>query len=156
MSAVPFDTLKFARHLEASGMVASVAAGAAEALADALTGSDLATKSDLAELRGEIAGLRSDLAGKTTELRSEIAAVRTDLRSEIATVRTELRSEIATVRTKLAAVKADLTHEIAATKVELRSDIELLRRDITIKFGSMLVIAVGVLLTAIRYLPPHP
>jgi hypothetical protein len=31
----------------------------------------------------------------------------------------------------------------------------MLRRDITIKFGSMLVIAVGILLTAIRYLPPH-
>jgi hypothetical protein len=134
MTAVPFDTLKFARHLEASGMAASVAAGAAEALADALTGSDLATKSDLAELRGEIAGIRSDLAGKTIELRSEIGAVRT----ELATVRTEL------------------THQISATKVELRSDIELLRRDITIKFGSMLVIAVGILLTAIRYLPPHP
>jgi hypothetical protein len=109
MSAVPFDTLKFARHLEASGMAASVAAGAAEALADALTGAELVT--------------RSDLAGTTSELRSEIAAVRS---------------------------------EIAATRIELKHDIELSRRDITIKFGSMLVIAVGILLTAIRYLPPHP
>ena len=105
VSAVPFDTLKFARHLEASGMAASVAAGAAEALADALTGSDLATKSDLAEIRGEIAAVKN---------------------------------------------------EIGATRIELKHDIELSRRDITIKFGSMLVIAVGILLTAIRYLPPHP
>jgi hypothetical protein len=102
MSAVPFDTLKFARHLEASGMTATVAAGAAEALSDALTGAELATRSDLAET--------------TRELRNEIAATRT----------------------------------------ELKHDIELSRRDITIKFGSMLVIAVGILLTAIRYLPPHP
>ena len=102
MSSVPFDTLKFARHLEASGMAASVAAGAAEALADALTGAELATRSDLAET--------------TTELRNEITA----------------------------------------TRIELKNDIELLRRDITIKFGGMLVIAVGILLTAIRYLPPHP
>ncbi|HEX3993588.1 MAG TPA: hypothetical protein VHX39_20650 [Acetobacteraceae bacterium] len=109
MSAVPFDTLKFARHLEASGMAAPVAAGAAEAFADALTGADLVTKGDLAET--------------TRELRTEIAAVRT---------------------------------EITATRTELKNDIELLRRDITIKFGSMLVIAVGILLTAIRYLPPHP
>jgi hypothetical protein len=109
MSAVPFDTLKFARHLEASGMAASVAAGAAEALADALTGAELVTRSDLTEATGE--------------LRNEITAVRT---------------------------------EIAATRIELKNDIELLRRDITIKFGSMLVIAVGILLTAIRYLPPHP
>jgi len=109
MRAVPFDTLKFARHLEASGMTASVAAGAAEALADALTGAELVTRTDLAEA--------------TAELRVEIAAVR---------------------------------REIGATRIELENDIELLRRDITIKFGSMLVIAVGILLTAIRYLPPHP
>jgi hypothetical protein len=113
MSAVPFDTLKFARHLEASGMAAPVAAGAAEAFADALTGADLVTKGDLAE--------------------------------SIRELRTELRTEIGAVRT-----------EITATRTELKHDIELLRRDITIKFGSMLVIAVGILLTAIRYLPPHP
>jgi hypothetical protein len=98
MTAVPFDTLKFARHLEASGLAASAAAGASEALADALTGADLATKSDI----------------------------------------TRLESDITDVRT------------------ELLNAIELLRRDITIKFGGMLVIAVGVLLAAIRYLPPHP
>jgi hypothetical protein len=70
---------------------------------------------------------KGDLAETTRELRTEIAAVRTELRTEI-----------------------------TATRVELKHDIELLRRDITIKFGSMLVIAVGILLTAIRYLPPHP
>jgi len=113
MNAVPFDTLKFARHLEASGMAASVAAGAAEALADTLTGAELAT--------------RGDLAKTTAELRNEIGAVKTELRNEI-----------------------------ASTRIELKHDIELSRRDITIKFGSMLVIAVGILLTAIRYLPPHP
>jgi hypothetical protein len=31
----------------------------------------------------------------------------------------------------------------------------LLRRDMTIKLGGMLIVAVGVLLTAIRYMP-HP
>ena len=113
MNAVPFDTLKFTRHLEASGMAASVAAGAAEALADTLTGTELATRSDLAEI--------------TRELRNEIGAVKTELRNEI-----------------------------ASTRIELKHDIELSRRNITIKFGSMLVIAVGILLTAIRYLPPHP
>ncbi len=102
MSAIPFDTLKFARHLEASGMAAATAAGAAEALADALTGANLATKDD-------IALLRSELKNDTAMLRSEV-----------------------------------------------RSELELLRRDLTIKLGGMLVIAVGILLAAIRYLPSHP
>ena len=102
MASPPFDTLKFARHLEQSGLTPSVAAGAAEALADAFVGSNLATRDDLRTLRDEL--------------------------------RTELRTEIGGVR-----------HEM-----------ELLRRDLTIKFGGMMVVAVGILLTAIRYLPPHP
>jgi hypothetical protein len=138
MSAVPFDTLKFARHLEASGLTASAPAGASEALAHALTGSDLVTKSDLAEVRTE---LKADIALVKTDL----AAVKAELKGDIASLRTELKGDIASLR-------GDLKGDIAVVK----GDIELLRRDITIKFGSMLVIAVGILLTAIRYLPPHP
>jgi|HubBroStandDraft_1064217.scaffolds.fasta_scaffold245015_2 hypothetical protein len=131
MSAVPFDTLKFARHLEESGLAASAAAGAAEALADALTGANLATKGDIGEVRAELKG--------------DIASLRTELKGDIAALRTELKGDIAAVRA-----------EIAAVRVELLNAIELLRRDLTIKSGSMLVIAVGILLAAIRYLPAHP
>ena len=34
--------------------------------------------------------------------------------------------------------------------------IEVLRRDMTIKLGGMIFVAVGVLLAAMRYMPPHP
>jgi hypothetical protein len=91
MNAVPFDTLKMAHRLEEAGFPARQAAGAAEALAEALVSADLATEGDL-----------------------------------------------------------------AGVEARLASTMELLRRDVTIKFGSMIVIAVGVLLAAIRYLPPHP
>jgi hypothetical protein len=90
MNAVPFDTLKFARRLEDAGLSGPVAAGAAEAFAEALGGADLATKSDIGTLR-----------------------------------------------------------------TELKNDIELLRRDLTIRLGSMMIVAVGVLLAAIRFMPPH-
>ena len=50
------------------------------------------------------------------------------------------------------ATKAD----IAALRAELKADIELLRRDITIRRGGMIVVAVGILLAGMRYLPPHP
>jgi len=102
MNAVPFDTLKLARKLEASGMAGPMAAGTAEALAEAMSGAELATKADI------------------TSLRTELKADSVSLRSEF------------------------------------KSDIEILRRDLVIKFGGMLVISVGILLTAIRYLPPHP
>ncbi|ATQ69964.1 MULTISPECIES: hypothetical protein [Methylosinus] len=91
MSAVAFDTLKFARKLEAGGFTQAQATAAAEAFADA-TSQELATKSDL-----------------------------------------------------------------AATKAELKADIELVKRDLKIWFGSVMVVAVGVILAAIRYLPAgHP
>ena len=46
--------------------------------------------------------------------------------------------------------------DLASVRTDLLGAIELLRRDMTIKLGSMIFIAVGVLLAAMRYLPPHP
>ena len=47
MTAVPFDTLKYARKLRDAGLPAEQAEGMADALVDSMTASDLATKSDL-------------------------------------------------------------------------------------------------------------
>ena len=103
MAAVPFDTLKLARRLESAGFSPKQAGDTDEALAEAMSGAELATKADVA------------------------------------------------------AVGSSLKAEIAAVRAELKSEIELLRRDLTIRLGSMIVVAVGILLAAIRYLPaPHP
>ena len=118
MGAVPFDTLRLARRLEGAGFSPQQAGDTAEALAEAMSGAELATTAD-------------------------IVGVRTELKAEIAALRSELKAEIAAVRA-----------EIAAARSELKADIELLRRDITIRLGSMLVVAVGILLAAMRYLPP--
>jgi hypothetical protein len=110
MAVVPFDTLKLARRLESAGFSPQQAGDTAEALAEAMSGAELATKAD-------------------------VAAVKTDL----------------------AAVEAALKAELAAVRAELKAEIERLRRDLTIRLGGMIVVAVGILLTAIRYLPtPHP
>jgi multidrug efflux pump subunit AcrA (membrane-fusion protein) len=69
--------------------------------------------------------------------------------ADIDRVRTELKAEIA-------ALRAELKAEIAAVRAEPSGEIELLRRDLTIRLGSMMIVAVGVILAAIRYLPPHP
>jgi hypothetical protein len=49
---------------------------------------------------------------------------------------------------------AGVKGEIVAVRAEPKADIELLRRDLTIRLGSMMLVAVGILLTGIRYLPP--
>lgn len=70
MSAVPFDTLKYAGALKTAGVPDAQAEAQAKALADALTqgGQHLATKGDIAELR---MAAKTDLA----ELKGEIQAM---------------------------------------------------------------------------------
>lgn len=63
-----------------------------------------------------------------TTLRAEITALRTELRTEIAPVRAELSDDIKMVR----------------------SEIEILRRDLTIRLGGMIVL--GGFLAAIKFL----
>jgi hypothetical protein len=99
MAAVPFDTLKFAWRLESAGFPPQQAGDTAAALAEAMSGAELASKADRDRLE---VGLRA---------------------------------------------------EIAAVRAELRAEIELLRRDMTIRPGGMLVVAVGLILAAIRCLP---
>jgi hypothetical protein len=131
MNAVPFDTLKFARKLEASGMAPATAAGTAEALTEAMTGAELATKTDIAGTHTAIGNLRIELKG-------DIEALRTEVKSEIGALRTELKGDNTSLR------------------AEFKSEIELLRRDLVIKLGSIAIVGVGILLAAMRYMPVHP
>jgi hypothetical protein len=50
----------------------------------------------------------------------------------------------------LLALKADLQAEIGALRAELKADIEILKRDMTIRLGSMMVVAVGVILAGFK------
>ncbi len=120
MNAVPFDTLKMARKLEAAGFPAGQASGAAEAMVDAMTGADLATKADL------------------TSVKAELALVKADLKSEIHTL------------------KIDLENKIDRVETRLDGKIELLRRDMTIRLGAMLIASTSIVLTAMRFMPLHP
>lgn len=120
MNAIPFDTLKMARKLEAAGFPGPQAAGAAEAMAEAMAGAELATKAD-------------------------VLAVKSDLQ----TVKTDLERTILQTR-------QDLENKIDRVDSKLESKIELLRRDMTIRLGAMLIASTSIILTAIRFLPLRP
>jgi len=62
--------------------------------------------------------------------------------------RLSTKDDLALVKDDLARVKDGLSDEIAHLGTALRAEMEILRRDITIRFGSMLVVATGVLLAA--------
>jgi hypothetical protein len=138
MNAIPFDTLKMARKLEAAGFPGPQAAGAAEAMAEAMSGAELATK--------------ADLLGVKAELQQEIRLVRADLTRDIGLVRSDLEREIGHVRTDMTAMETRLSTAI----VRVGSHLELLRRDMTIRLGAIAIASTGVVLGAMRYMLMHP
>jgi hypothetical protein len=68
MGTITFDTLKYAERLEAAGVPPQQAKAEAQALAEVLTSSDVATARDIERLESKIELLRSDLSGKFTLL----------------------------------------------------------------------------------------
>lgn len=76
--------------------------------------------------------------------RDGLHAVRTELKSDIDTLRTELKNDIDTLRT-------ELKNDIDTLRAELKNDIKDLSRELTIRMGGMLALAVTVL-TALQTL----
>ncbi|WP_029011001.1 hypothetical protein [Azospirillum halopraeferens] len=56
MTTIPFDTLKLAERLQAGGFTPEQARTAASALAEAMTGAELPTKSDLSAMEARLDG----------------------------------------------------------------------------------------------------
>ena len=109
--AIAFDTHRFVKNLTASGFTEAQA----EALADEqahLLDSNLATKSDIRELRSEIRGAKSELELSIEQVRSDlevkIEQVKGDLEVKIEQVKGDLEVKIEGVRSEVQKAKADL------------------------------------------------
>ena len=88
MAAVAFDTLKLARKLRDSAEMTQVQAeGVADALAEAMSGAELATKSDINEVKSE---LKHDI--RELELKIDALSDRTDARFEMVLERIDRRA----------------------------------------------------------------
>lgn len=160
MSSVAFDTLKFVHRLRGAGFPEPQAEAVAAAFQDAQGESEMATKRDLAEMEGrltaESAAYRAETKAEFVAVRAELSEMEGRLRAESAAFRAETKAEFAAIRaetkTEFAAVRAELRSETG--KVEHR--LELLEQRMTIRLGGMLLALAGIIIAAIRYLPPHP
>ncbi|HTW68680.1 MAG TPA: hypothetical protein VME47_02225 [Acetobacteraceae bacterium] len=114
-----------------------MAAGTVTALAEAMGSAELATKADVGAVKVDVGAVRA-----------EVGAVRTDLGADI-------RASESRVMAAIAAFKADVDRRFEASDVGFNAKLELLRRDMTIKLGGMLIVATGVILAAMRFMP-HP
>ena len=126
------DTLHTAKRRRESDFAEPQAEALTELLRDAQEAGQgqLATKADLGALEVKIDGVAAELNAKidgvATELNAKIDRVAAELNARIDRVAAELRAEFALIR----------------------SQMEVLRRDLTIRLGSMIVVATGVLLAA--------
>ena len=104
--------------------------------------------------RLESAGFPPKQAGDTAEALAEpTSGTELSTKADVVAVKADIARVEASLRVETAAVRAEQKAEIAGVRAEPKAEIELLRRDLTIRLGSMIVVAVGVLLAAIRYLP---
>lgn len=123
MSAVAFDTLKVARKLRDTAQMSQVQAeGVADALAEAMSGADLATKTDIAAVKVDIAAVRADIATMATK--AALAEATAELRANLVEVEHHLEAKIADVlvavantRTEIAAAKTDTLRWVFAAVV---------------------------------------
>jgi hypothetical protein len=133
MNAIPFDTLKMARKPKAAGFPGPQAAGAAEAMAEAMSGAELATKADVLAVKSDVQAAKLD-----------VLAVKADLTHEIGLVRSDLTRETTAMKTRL-----------SAAIMKVANDGEILRRDITIRLGAVAIASTGIILAAMRIMLAH-
>ena len=95
-----FDTLHAAKTLTQAGFAPPQAEAITDTIRAAFTDS-VATKADIAELRADMAALR-------TELKGDMAELRTELKGDIAELRTELKGDIAGLRTDMAGLRTEI------------------------------------------------
>ncbi|MCJ2092864.1 hypothetical protein MKK67_10175 [Methylobacterium sp. J-072] len=112
MTAVAFDTLKFARVLrEKAKLSPEQAEGFADALVDVLSGT-LATKGDIRDVQADIKGVRGEIEALKIRTRADIDAPRLAARTRIETQSPFTRFGIERVRTTSASADIDVRYWI--------------------------------------------
>ena len=114
-----FDTLSYAKRLQAAGFTQEQAEVQAETFL-AIVQEQLVSKRDLKELEVKIEDINKELVMKIENARKELVVKIENLRKE-------------------------LVVKIENVRKELKVEMELLRRDLKIWFGSMLVVTVTIL-----------
>ena len=79
---------------------------------------------EIAEIRMDIAELRSELKQDVAELHTEVAELRSELKQDIAELRSELKQDIAELRSEYKQDIAELRTEIVALRADLQNEMK--------------------------------
>ena len=114
-----FNALRYIKVLESVGFGREQAEAQVQLVMAAIE-EEVASKSDMAEVRADFAELKSDLKSDFAKLRSEFAEVKLELKSDFANLRSEfadLRSEFARLRSEFAGFKSEIVFKLGALMV---------------------------------------
>ena len=129
------DRLALANAIEDAGIERAKAERVASVIFDAIH-DNVATKADV---QASEAAVRHDLQASTAATRADIAATRTELKSDIGAVRSTMASETARLGTRIERLDAAVKAQPSA---------------IMLRLGTLMVVLTGIILAALRYLPP--
>ena len=123
----------------------------ARAVVDAMErdmGTTLATKQDLLLLasKEDLLLLRQDVA----LLRQEMTGIRTEVRQEMAGLRIEHQQDGQFLRQEMSGIRTELRQEIENRFVLLDQKFDTLELRMTVKLGSMLFVGFGLTIAALR------
>jgi chromosome segregation ATPase len=149
MSAIAFDTLKFAKRLKEAGFTEQQAEALADAEAEFIE-QNLATKRDIADIKRDIADVKRDIKELEVTLRNEIKQLGVTLRGEIKQLDVTLRGEIKQLDVTLRGEIKQLDVKIEQIRSDLARDLKDLEYRMTIKLGTMMVVAVAAMATLVK------
>ncbi len=98
-----FNALKYIRSLEGVGFKREQAEAQVQLVMDTYE-ENVATKSDLSDVRSEMSLIRSELKTEMAELRSELKTEIAELRSEVKTDIADLRSDMSDMFVKFSSL----------------------------------------------------
>ena len=149
---VAFDTLKASRRLRDAGFEEKQADALVNAFAEDI-GANLATKDDIALLKGDIALLRKDMDSGFESLRKDMTSgfesLRKDMTGEIESLRKDMTSENAALRQDMTGQIESLRKDMTAGNAALRQDMELLEQRLKLRMALAVGGATTMILTAL-------
>lgn len=131
MTAVAFDTLKFARALrEKAKLSPEQAEGLADALVDVFDG-NLATKADIYELRADVQIVRGDIEALKIQSRADTEALRLATQGDIESLRMTTEADSDNLRlsttTGLEGLRMEIKAGLDGLRLETKADIEAVK-----------------------------
>lgn len=153
-----FNTLRYAKKLEAAGVSREQAEAQIQIIAEILE-EDMATKVDINnakdELKVDIHNVRAELHSVKVELKSDLNTLKT----EVYVIKDDLKKDIGNLRTELYVVRDDLKKDMNNLRTEmhvirddLKKEFSILEHKLALKLGTIVTVAITAMTAVIKLL----